>query len=189
MRQESGTEREVAVAERKGSEGDKKRGQPPARKTSPAISEPNAAEFLLKLLEEEWAQARQSEDQRAIMTNLLILIASATIGFLAEKGFTETSLPLAILLMVVGGVGALASAKYYERHQFHIKRAQAWRGELNELYEPYSNIEFDKVRKGAKAEHNAEHRIFSKVPLHYIWVVLHLLIVGAGIVSMVIILR
>lgn len=143
-------------------------------------------DILIKTLEQSWAQARQAEDQRAFLTNLIVLISAAIYGVLTQTGFATKALPLTIALVVLGLYGALASEKFYERYRHHIYRAGAIRRHLEELY-PESQIE--KLMTKADQEHAARYPLFAtKVHLHALWLVLHVLIAVSGIIYTILIL-
>lgn len=44
------------------------------------------SDVLIKFCEEQEAQARQSENQRATVSNLIVTIASAITGFIVQIG-------------------------------------------------------------------------------------------------------
>ena len=60
-------------------------------------------------------QLRQSENQRAVLTNFVLVIAAALSGFIVQLHFELRTLPLSVLIVVIGCYGALAAAKYHER--------------------------------------------------------------------------
>jgi hypothetical protein len=91
-------------------------------------------EILLHQIDEERSQARQSEDQRATISGLIVIIASAIQGGLTQTGSQKNALPLTIMLAILGFFGMVASAKLYERHQLHIHRALNIRDRLEKLY-------------------------------------------------------
>jgi len=67
------------------------------------------ADILFKLYEEQWTQVRHLEDQRATVTNLIVVIASAILGFIVQQGLSIEILPVSLLLIVLGVYGALTS--------------------------------------------------------------------------------
>jgi uncharacterized membrane protein YeaQ/YmgE (transglycosylase-associated protein family) len=137
----------------------------------------DTTDVLLKFCEQQWTEAKQSEDQRATFTNIILLIASAVVGVIAQKGVSKGMLPLSILLIVLGLFGAMVPRKLYERHQFHIHRLQNWRKRITELH-PDSFLE--ELKNEAVATHKKEFPISSRLRLNYLWVILHLLIAFAG---------
>ena len=70
-------------------------------------------------------QLRQSENQRAVLTNYLLAITAALSGLIAQQKFAVTTLPLSILITLSGLFGALATAKYHERAEYHLQQARA----------------------------------------------------------------
>ena len=81
-------------------------------------------DLLLKYWEEERAKGRQSENQRATITNYIILISSLIITVIAESDFKSDSWPLAILLIALGFFGFIITRKYYGRWKYHMKEAK-----------------------------------------------------------------
>ena len=76
-------------------------------------------EILVSIMEQQLSQAKQSEDQRANITNIVVLIAAAIQGGLTQTGFTKNVLPLTITLIAIGIFGVVATAKLYERFRYH----------------------------------------------------------------------
>ena len=62
----------------------------------------DAKDILIKYLEEEWAQARQSENQRATTTRYVLLITIAIQGIIVQQDFGVKSLVLVALLCAGG---------------------------------------------------------------------------------------
>jgi hypothetical protein len=141
-------------------------------------------DILLEYWKDQRTQARNAESQRATLTNIILLIVVATLGFIGQQGLHETMLPLTISLMVLGIFGATASAKYYERYNLHIAQAVQFSKLLGEPpllpdYEDTLNL----VRSD-QADHN---KMMSRVRLNKMWILLHLLVALAGLTLTVII--
>jgi hypothetical protein len=137
------------------------------------------SEVLLKFYDEDWRQVRQSEDQRTAFSNITLLIASAVFGYLTQFGLSRNTLPLTVLLIVLGLFGAVASQKLYERSRLHMELAWAWQRRLSELH---PDIQLDRV-KGAveKTQRKRFPRLF-RLRLHVVWIALQLSIALAGII-------
>ena len=74
---------------------------------------------------EHRAQLRQSESQRAVLTNYVLAIAAAISGLVVQQRFRIQTLPLSVLVVLIGLYGALAAAKYHERANYHLGQARA----------------------------------------------------------------
>lgn len=74
---------------------------------------------VLAYWSEHRQQLRQSEDQRAVLTNYVLVIASALTGLIAQQKLARETLPVAILIMILGIYGAITVAKYHERAEYH----------------------------------------------------------------------
>lgn len=87
-------------------------------------------DFLLELYNDQWNQARQSEEQRSTIANLVLVLATALIALLNTDKTLEISInkPLiSIFLLLLGVFGIAISAKLYERYNLHTTRARVYR--------------------------------------------------------------
>ncbi len=143
------------------------------------------SEILIEFCKYCWAQSKQSEDQRATLTNIILGVASAVIALIVQKGLTNDSLLLAFLLIVLGIYGAIASEKLYERHQMYSERASFYREKIDNLH---PNAKINSGIESSKVKHEVKFKRLSKMRLHYLWLTLHLLIVSVGVILSVIII-
>ncbi len=56
----------------------------------------DTSDIMFKMIEEQRFQARQSEDQRATLTNYVVVIAAAILGFPVNRGLVKEMWPVAI---------------------------------------------------------------------------------------------
>jgi hypothetical protein len=146
-----------------------------------------AINVLLKMYESEMSWAKQAEDQRTAITNIILIVASIIIGVIPQSGgLSKETLPVALLLMALGLYGAVVSQKLYERHRFHYGRARYHRRKLNELV-PVADIR--KSMDDAEEEHKKKHKWLYRVSFNRLWMSLHITIAVAGLILTVIILR
>src|SRR6266536_2491942 len=96
--------------------------------------------FLLRVLEENWIHARQSEDKRATIANVVLIITTALQITFTFVGLSRNALPLTLFQAFLGIYALLGTTKLYERSQFHILRARKLRARLDELY-PDAQVE------------------------------------------------
>ena len=136
-------------------------------------------DVLLRLYEEQRSQARQSEDQRATISNIVLVIASAILGFVSQNGLVLTTLPLTVLLIVIGLYGAVASEKLYERFRFHANRSSYLRKQIDKLNPKVSCL---KIFSEADNAHHKEYPVLLKIRVHVIWLLLHIAITMAGLI-------
>ncbi|MGX4658066.1 hypothetical protein ACWCHM_30770 [Micromonospora sp. SCSIO 07396] len=135
-------------------------------------------DVMLQMWLSRWEQIRQSENQRAAMTNIVIIVVSAILGFVANKGLSPAMLPLSLAVLVLGIYGATLSAKYYERFRFHLSEAAAIRSWLDERL---PSLDLETIRSTASAYQAQEFPRLIKIPLYRLWVALHALIALAGL--------
>ena len=145
----------------------------------------DASEVLIKFFDEDWRQVRQSEDQRTAFSNIVLLIASAVFGFLTQYGLTRETLPLTVLLIVLGIFGGIASEKLYERSKLHMELAWAWRRRLFELH---PDIQLDRLTSEAEEAHRKRFPRLFGLHLHLVWLALDLAIAAAGIILTVVVM-
>jgi len=133
---------------------------------------------LLKVYEEQWAQARQHENQRVAITNILLIIAPAIVGFISQQGLRPQMLPLTILLSVVGIFGIVACAKLSEAADFHLERARFLHKRLDELH---PDAHLAKLREEADSKHKAAFPRMERLRVYQLWLVLHIAIALVGV--------
>jgi hypothetical protein len=145
-----------------------------------------AIDVLLKMYESEMSWAKQAEDQRTAITNIILIVASIIVGVIPQRGgLSKETLPVAILLMALGLYGALVSQKLYERFRFHYGRARNYRRKLNELI-PVAEI--SKSMEDAEKEHNKKYKWLYRVSFNRLWMSLYITIAVAGLILTLIIL-
>jgi hypothetical protein len=142
-------------------------------------------DVLLNFCNQYWDEIRHTENQRATLTNLVILIASAIIGFGVQKGLSKPFLVLAILLILLGVYGAAMTLKLYERYNFLQTRLEHFYRQIDALH---PNAQFQTLRNDAASEHKGAFPKLSSVRVHQLWLFLHLAISLVGAVLAVIIL-
>jgi type IV secretory pathway TrbF-like protein len=126
---------------------------------------------------EQRAQLRQSESQRAVLTNYVLVLVTAGTGLIVQQQFQPRTLPLALVLAALGGYGALASAKYHERADYHLGQARALTQVLVGLQALPPDAELEEQRR----RHYAEYGLLSRIRLHWLWTGLHLAIAAYGL--------
>ena len=145
----------------------------------------DATDVLLKACEIHYAEAKQAEDQRATLTNIVLLIASAIVGVVAQKGLSKGLLPLSILLILIGVYGAFVSIKQYQRRHLHLDLVDGYFKKIAKLHPTSQLVELsDQVR----VEDKQSHPILSKLHVNHLWIALHLVIASGGIILATILL-
>jgi hypothetical protein len=140
---------------------------------------------VLAYWSENRQQLRQSEDQRAVLTNYVLVIASALTGFIAQQKLALDTLPVAILMVVLGAYGAVTVAKYHERAEYHLTQARALTKTLADLGAlPADTALLDEYRQ----RHYDKHPWLRRIRLHWLWTGLHTAIAIGGLVLTIVIL-
>lgn len=137
------------------------------------------ADILLQIYREQRDQARQCEDQRAVMTNIVLVLASAGIGLVVQHGLRDrTMLVVTVALVLLGGYGAIVSLKYRERYAYHNAQAKALLHRIDGLY-PALHLEED--RANAIERHRSRRHSLYPLRLSRLWVGFHLAIAVIGL--------
>ncbi|MEW2574362.1 hypothetical protein [Streptomyces sp. NPDC047070] len=135
-------------------------------------------DVLLQFWQEQRDQARQTETQRATLTNLVLLVASAAIGLVVHQGVTNRSaLAVMVGLTLLGVYGTVASMKFYERYALHLNEATFMRRRLDAQF---PNLALETDRQSTRDIHIRKHPRMYRIRLHYIWTALHLGITLTG---------
>lgn len=145
----------------------------------------NDVDVLLQLRSEEWNLLRHYEEQRTSITNIIIAIASVAIGFLVQNGINRNTIPITILLIILGIYGVLSVSKLYERIHQANDLAIGYTKRIDELN---SKIGIEKVRKKIRSKHKEEFPLTTKLKMNFLWVIFHSSIAVLGIGLTVLIL-
>ena len=146
------------------------------------MSEP--AETVLAYWTEHRQQLRQSENQRAVLTNYILVIVAALSGFIVQQELRAGTVPLSSLIVAMGLYGAVTVAKYHERADYHLSQARALTrlptdlGALPDTTRP----DLDAARKA----HAGTYRLLSRIRLHALWTGLHIGIAVYGVTLLVV---
>jgi hypothetical protein len=121
------------------------------------------SDAVLAYWKEHREQLRQSENQRGVMTNYILVIAAAIGGFIIEQHFSPRTIPLSILTVVIGIYGAVVAAKFHERANYHLFQARALTQVLvdagilpdsRDILQEYRQSHYDKYPKLARIRLN-----------------------------------
>jgi len=143
---------------------------------------PDEVDIVLRFCEEQWAQCRQSENQRATVTNFVITIAAGTLALMGANDFASSSLPLAVFLFFLGAYGALTSAKLYERWKFNRNRARSCYRRIDRL-RPRAQL----LQLRREADEAYRERL-QPLRLHWLWLGLHIVVSLLGLLCVITIL-
>ena len=131
---------------------------------------------------EHRAQLRQSESQRAVLTNFVLAIAAALSGLVVQQRFRVKTLPLSVLVLLTGLYGTLAAAKYHERATCHLSQARALTRALVQSGDlPDNSAVLDRFRD----DHAREYPRLYRIRLHWLWTGLHLGVAVYGLVLVI----
>jgi hypothetical protein len=131
---------------------------------------------------EHRAQLRQSESQQAVLTNFVLAIAAALGGLVVQQRFRVQTLPLSVLVMLIGLYGALAAEKYHERANYHLGQARALtRALVQSGGLPDNQALLDRFRD----EHIQKYPRLYRIRLHWLWTGLHLGVAAYGLVLLI----
>ena len=132
-------------------------------------------ETLLALYHEQTGQARHHENQRATVTNYVLVVAGAILGLVNVEALRSAQGALGCYLIIVGCFGAAVTAKHYERNRYHARLAGRYRHQIEAL-QPEVAIDRDEVRK----DQRRDFPFFHGERLWKYWVTLHLMVAGLG---------
>ena len=144
----------------------------------------NITEILLNEVGRQWSQAKQSEDQRAALSNFIVVIAVAGQGFIVDKDFPKRAMVLAVFMTLLGLFGAVAVAKYYERFRMSMTRVGRLREQLDSLH---PELKLDEIEQRADARHSSRFPRLSHLRLHLLWrfLMLGIALMGAFDICMI----
>lgn len=138
---------------------------------------------VLAYWQEHREQFRQSENQRAVLTNYVLVIAAAVSGLVVQQDFRLRTLPLSILIIVIGLYGAVAVAKYHERADYHLFQARAL---TRVLVDTGGLADHDAALEDARQAHYRKYPRLQRLRRNRLWTGLHIGVAAYGAVLVVI---
>ena len=142
-------------------------------------------DVLLRFCEDEWTQGRHTESQRATVTNFVVILSIGVFTFIVQKGLSIQTLPLTLLLILLGIYGAVISYKLYERWSLCRRRVRYWRNRIDELH---PNAKLLELKKTAALEQAKKYPRMYKIKLYRLWSILHISIAIIGLICSIIII-
>ncbi|WP_153534559.1 hypothetical protein [Actinomadura macrotermitis] len=137
-----------------------------------------SSDALFKVWEEQQSEIRHMQTQRAMLTNAIIVVAVAGIGFVVQRGLTASMLGVTLPLAGLGLYGALASAKYYEMIRNCERRAKIL---IDRIDESIAGLDLDSVFVEASRQRRLEtSRFIYFSQMHRLWIGLHLSVALTG---------
>ncbi|HXI22307.1 MAG TPA: hypothetical protein VNG71_00425 [Pyrinomonadaceae bacterium] len=115
-------------------------------------------DVLMGMYCESCTHARHYEDQRATISNIIILATVGLVGFVANGGLTSDDEPLIIAIVLLGACGSVFTTLYYRRISRFGKRADEYLLSLDALV-------FGWPSEGEKLEPRTLHAILKEADL------------------------
>jgi hypothetical protein len=143
----------------------------------------DSADALLAYWKEHREQLRQSETQRSVLTNYVLVIVAGISGLVVQQHYALRTLPLCVLIVILGLYGALASAKYHERADYHLSQARAL---TRTLVKAGALADHDAVLTEYRETHNTKYPRLYRLRLNWLWTGLHLGVAVYGTVLIIV---
>jgi len=117
-------------------------------------------EQLQSYYDEHAQQARQHEDQRERVTNIILSISGVLISFITFAELSLGALAASFTLIALGVFGFFFSGKHYERFKFHTAVMKRIRDEIDELRKDPSRTPapMSKLRQEGEVKHYQDFR-------------------------------
>jgi hypothetical protein len=134
-------------------------------------------DVLLELWKEQREANRWTENQRATLTNIIIIVVAAGLGFIARIGLRPSMLVVTLPMMLLGLYGAFACLKFHERCAFHVGQA---RGLRKKIAEQFPDLKIESTLKATSREQRERFPRLRKIRLYMVWTTLHCAIAASG---------
>jgi hypothetical protein len=144
---------------------------------------PEETEVLLFFCGQYWEEIRHTEKQRAMLANLIILIASGVLGLSLQQGLSRAVIPLAALMIVLGLYGTITTLKLHERYSFLQARLDCFYKHIDQLH---PDAQFLNLRARADEEHKKQFPFLEWIHVYWLWLLIHILISVGGIILLAI---
>uniref|UniRef100_A0AAU2A2Y0 Uncharacterized protein n=1 Tax=Streptomyces sp. NBC_00093 TaxID=2975649 RepID=A0AAU2A2Y0_9ACTN len=130
----------------------------------------DASDVLLEIWRDQRQAAVQSENQRATLSNIVILVVAAGLGLVSQRGIETSTLVISVPMTFLGLYGVIACLKFRERFDLHNKLAVTLRDQVLALH---PGLEVQAAWSSAYGAHLSKYPRLFKVRLYALWVVLH----------------
>ena len=134
-------------------------------------------DVLLELWKEQREADRWTENQRATLTNIIIVVVAAGLGFIAQSGLRPPMLVVTLPMMVLGLYGVFACLKFHERCAFHVGQA---RGLRKKIAEQFPDLGIEATLRATSHRQRQRFPRLRKIRLYVVWIALHGAIAAAG---------
>jgi hypothetical protein len=138
---------------------------------------------LVAYWKEHREQLRQSESQRAVLTNFVLVITAAISALVAQQRFNVRTLPVSVLVILIGLYGALAAAKYHERAEYHLMQARTL---TRVLVDAGLLTDSRAALQASRDIHYSKYPKLSRLRLHWLWTGLNIGVAVYGVTLVVI---
>jgi hypothetical protein len=149
---------------------------------------------------EHATHARQHEDQREHMTNVVLAVSGVLIGLVTYSELSLWSLSAALTLVILGLFGFVFAGKHYERFRFHTAIMGAIRTEIDRVratpnsptkslaqlrsdgeQEHYSSFKWPKFSGTNSREQAGAKSWIARQRLHLFWELVPILVAVIGL--------
>ncbi|MEV0282304.1 hypothetical protein AB0I22_38885 [Streptomyces sp. NPDC050610] len=132
----------------------------------------DSTDVLLMLWKDQREQVRQGEIQRAALTNIVIIVAAAGLGFVARRGRPDfDDLCVSVPMLLLGVYGSLTCWKYRERNSHHGSQMSRLYVAIADLH---PSLELARIKSEGHARHDARFPRTVKIRLYALWMALHI---------------
>ncbi|MEV7395351.1 hypothetical protein [Streptomyces sp. NPDC091215] len=135
------------------------------------------SDVILEIWRDQRQAAVQSENQRATLSNIVILVVAAGLGLISQNGVTTSSLAVTVPMTLLGLYGVVACLKFRERFDLHNKLSTRLRDQLVAVH---PGLEFETTWRHAYEQHLSKYPKLFKIRLYLLWVALHAGVAAGG---------
>lgn len=135
-------------------------------------------ELYWRMYAENTMQGRHHETMRATLTTLIAAISAGALSLLKADQLSCGQLPVAVLVMALGLFGSFVSRKHFERFELHMRRASAYRREIDLLM---PGLDLTGIKRTADQDHYRDFAILSRVSLSWLWSSMNLAVFLVGL--------
>jgi hypothetical protein len=117
-----------------------------------------------------------------VLTNYVLVITAAISGFIVQQHFESRTLPLSVLVIIIGLYGAVAAAKDHERAGYRLFQARAL---TRVLVDAGSLAGHEAVLEEFRQQHYRKYPRLYRLRLNRLWTGLHLGVAMYGVVLVI----
>lgn len=140
-------------------------------------------EILVELIKSNLDEIRHTENHRANITNIILIIVGGVLALLSNDKLDNQTLYVSVFLIFLGLFGVFVTRKLYERQKWYMGRVSDLYGRIDLLDK---ELKIQELYHNHELRHKRENKFYSKVRMNTLWTAVFLFVVVLGVILLIV---